>query len=81
MTPAECKLFGERLLAACGLIAHCQAKYRQKEHTTSLSRLEEKIRIQLSWQSFDFAGSAPGETLKEEGVVNVVKRSLSGFLA
>lgn len=50
------------------------AKCMKKELSTSLSPLEEKVRIQLSWQSLDWqlwlAGSAPLETLEEEGVLD-----------
>eukprot|EP00435_Cladocopium_sp_Y103_P031867 s500_g8.t1 len=56
------------------LLDYCGAKYMGKELTTNLSPLEEKVRIQLSWQSLDWqlwlAGSAPLEALKDEGVAD-----------
>ena len=58
----------ERLLQWCG------AKVMAKELTSNLSALEEKVRIQLSWQSLDWqlwlAGSAPKEVLEEEDVLD-----------
>ena len=56
------------------LLEWCGAKVMGKELTSSLSRLEEKVRIQLSWQSLDWqlwlAGSAPKEVLEEEDVLD-----------
>ena len=56
------------------LLEWCGAKVMGKELTSSLSRLEAKVRIQLSWQSLDWqlwlAGSAPKEVLEEEEVLD-----------
>ena len=56
------------------LLQYIGAKHQQKELTTNLSELEEKIRIQLSWMSIDYqmwlAGSAPLEVLEAEGVLD-----------